>query len=169
MRSSSTSGRCGSTATGAGRPTGSGLFALTPEAVEHVYSNVYKPDLIRPGRSNLIPWDIDRARNVVRVREPVSKVHPLEFPARPMLGCIGVAPAGDFAPTSAPSGSYGGNLDYNRIGEGATVYPAGLPPAAACSSSATATHFRPMASRPARASRPRWTSSSPSTSRRRPA
>ena len=46
----------------------------------------------------------------------------LEFPARPMLGCIGVAPAGDFAPTSGPSGSYGGNLDYNKIGEGATVY-----------------------------------------------
>ena len=39
-----------------------------------------------------------------------------------MLGCIGVAPAGDFAPTSGPSGSYGGNLDYNKIGEGATVY-----------------------------------------------
>src|SRR4051812_21269218 len=76
-----------------------GLFALTPESVEHVYSNVYKPDLVRQGRSNLIPWDIDLARNVVRVREPVSKVHPLEFPARPMLGCIGVAPAGDFAPT----------------------------------------------------------------------
>jgi acetamidase/formamidase len=99
-----------------------GLFTLTPDAVERVYSNVYKPDLIRAGRSNLIPWDIDRARNVVRVREPVSKVHALEFPARPMLGCIGVAPAGDFAPTSGPSGSYGGNLDYNRIGEGAKVY-----------------------------------------------
>jgi acetamidase/formamidase len=99
-----------------------GLFALTPEAVEHVYSNQYKADLVRPGRSNLVPWDIDLRRNLVRLREPLSKVHPLEFPARPMLGCIGVAPAGDFAPTSGPSGSYGGNLDYNRIGEGATVY-----------------------------------------------
>ena len=38
-----------------------------------------------------------------------------------MLGCVGVAPAGDFAPTSSPSGAYGGNLDYNEIGEGATV------------------------------------------------
>ena len=38
-----------------------------------------------------------------------------------MLGCVGVAPAGDFAPTSGPAGSYGGNLDYNKIGEGATV------------------------------------------------
>jgi amidase len=99
-----------------------GLFALTPEAVEHVYSNEYKPDLVRKGRSNLVPWDIDLKRNVVRLREPSSKAHALEFPARPMLGCIGVAPAGDFAPTSGPSGSYGGNLDYNRIGEGATVF-----------------------------------------------
>jgi amidase len=99
-----------------------GLFALTPEAVEHVYSNEYKSDLVRKGRSNLVPWDIDLKRNVVRLREPSSKAHTLEFPARPMLGCIGVAPAGDFAPTSGPSGSYGGNLDYNRIGEGATVF-----------------------------------------------
>jgi amidase len=99
-----------------------GLFALTPDAVEHVYSNEYKPDLVRQGRSTLIPWDIDLARNVVRLREPRSKVHDLEFPARPMLGCIGVAPAGDFAPTSGPSGSYGGNLDYNRINEGVTVF-----------------------------------------------
>jgi acetamidase/formamidase len=99
-----------------------GLFALTPEAVEHVYSSDYKADLIRKGRSNLVPWDIDLKRNVVRLREPMSKTHPLEFPAQPMLGCIGVAPAGDFAPTSGPSGSYGGNLDYNRIGAGAKVF-----------------------------------------------
>ena len=38
---------------------------------------------------------------------------------------------GDFAPTSVPSGSYGGNLDYNEIGEGTTVmlpvyHPGGL-------------------------------------------
>jgi acetamidase/formamidase len=99
-----------------------GLFALTPESVEHVYSKDYKPDLIRKGRSDLIPWDIDLERNTVRLREPVSKVHPLEFPAEPMLGCIGVAPEGDFSPTSTPSGSYGGNLDYNRIQQGASVY-----------------------------------------------
>jgi acetamidase/formamidase len=38
-----------------------------------------------------------------------------------MLGCVGVAPAGDFAPTSGPAGSYGGNMDYNETREGATV------------------------------------------------
>ena len=98
-----------------------GLFSLTPDDVEHVYSNQYKPDLVRKGRSTLVPWDIDRTKGTVRLREPISRSIRLEFPARPMLGCIGVAPAGDFAPTSGPSGVYGGNLDYNRIGEGATV------------------------------------------------
>ncbi len=98
-----------------------GLFSILPEDIETLYSSRYKADLVRPGRANLVPWDIDRARGTVRLREPASGKVPLEFPAKPMLGCIGVAPAGDFAPTSGPSGSYGGNLDYNRIGEGATV------------------------------------------------
>ncbi len=108
-----------------------GLFAITPEDVEHVYSNEYKADLVRKGRSTLVPWDIDRAKGTVQLREPKSTKLPMQFPAQPMLGCIGVAPAGDFAPTSGPSGSYGGNLDYNRIGEGSTVvlpvyHPGGL-------------------------------------------
>jgi acetamidase/formamidase len=38
-----------------------------------------------------------------------------------MLGCIGVAPEGEFTPTSGPAGSYGGNLDYNEVREGATI------------------------------------------------
>ncbi len=98
-----------------------GLFSLSPESIEGLYPNRYREDLVRPGRSNLIPWDIDLERQLVRLREPVSHTIKLEFPAKPMIGCVGVAPAGDFAPTSGPSGSYGGNLDYNEIGEGAVV------------------------------------------------
>ena len=108
-----------------------GLFSLTPEYVEGIYANHYKPDVARKGRDNVLPWDIDLAHGTVRLREPVSTKVKLEFPVRPMLGCIGVAAPGDFAPTSAPSGNYGGNLDYNEIGEGATVilpvyHPGGL-------------------------------------------
>jgi acetamidase/formamidase len=98
-----------------------GLFSITPADVEHVYSNQYKADLVRKGRSNLVPWDIDLAKQTVRLREPKSAKIPMEFPAKPMLGCIGVAAEGDFAPTSGPSGNYGGNIDYNKIGQGATV------------------------------------------------
>lgn len=98
-----------------------GLSALLPETIEGLYSSRYKPDLIRPGRDNIVPWDIDLEAGVVRLREPQAQALKLEFPVRPMVGCVGVAPAGDFAPTSGPSGAYGGNIDYNEIGEGATV------------------------------------------------
>lgn len=98
-----------------------GLFAMTPDYIEKTYPPVYKRDLVRKGYAHYVPWDIDREKGIVRLREPGSKAVAMEFPARPMLGCVGVAAPGDWAPTSSPSGSYGGNLDYNRIGEGATV------------------------------------------------
>jgi acetamidase/formamidase len=101
-----------------------GLFSLTPEYVETIYPNHYKPDVVRKGRDSILPWDIDLEHGTVHLREPVSGKVKLEFPVRPMLGCIGVAAPGDFAPTSGPSGNYGGNLDYNEMGEGATaIFP----------------------------------------------
>src|SRR5262249_41710424 len=108
-----------------------GLFSLTPESIETLYPANYKPDLVIKGRSNVVPWDLDLKHNLVRLREPASQRIKLEFTAKPMLGCIGVAPAGDFAPTSTPAGAYGGNLDFNEIREGATVllpvyHPGGL-------------------------------------------
>src|SRR5689334_10455394 len=96
-------------------------FSVLPEFVESLYPNHYKADLVRKGRDNLLAWDLDLKTNTVKLREPASGKVKLEFPARPMLGCIGVAAPGDFSPTSGPSGSYGGNLDYNQIVEGATV------------------------------------------------
>ncbi len=99
-----------------------GTFSLTPDAVEGLYPNRYKPDSVRPGRANIVLWDIDLSRATVRLRDPRSAVTRLEFPAQPMLGVVGVAPAGDFAPTSGPSREYGGNMDFNEIREGTTVY-----------------------------------------------
>jgi len=97
------------------------LNSLTPDTIEGLYPNRYKEDLVIPGRASAVPWDLDLERRRVRLREPSSQVVKLEFPAKPMLGCIGVAPSGNFAPTSVPSSSYGGNLDYNEMGEGTTV------------------------------------------------
>ena len=86
-----------------------GLYSLTPESVEKIF----------PG--NRATWEIDLSAKKVRVTDPTSTKVKLEFAAKPMLGCVGVAAPGDFAPTSGPAGSYGGNLDYNAVGEGATV------------------------------------------------
>ncbi len=107
------------------------LNAVTPEYVEKIYPEKYKLDAALKGRDELVPWDIDLEHATVHLREPVSQHARLEFPARPMLGCVGVAAPGDFIPTSLPSGSYGGNLDYNQIAEGAAVmfpvyHPGGL-------------------------------------------
>jgi amidase len=107
------------------------LSALLPEQVEGIYSDHYKEDLVRKGRNNLIPWDIDLTTGMLRLREPSSARVKLVYPARPMLGCISVAAPGQFAPTTSISGPYGGNLDYNEIREGVTVvlpvyHPGGL-------------------------------------------
>ncbi len=99
-----------------------GLVSLTPDHVANVFSNDYKMDLVRKDRSDMLPWDIDLGRNVVSPRHPESPSQVREFPAQPMLGCIGVAPEGEFTPTSGPSGPYGGNIDYNMIREGAVVH-----------------------------------------------
>ena len=86
-----------------------GLYSLTPESVEKIFAG------------KRATWEIDLSAKKVRVTDPTSTKVKLEFAAKPMIGCVGVAAPGDFAPTSGPAGSYGGNLDYNAVGEGATV------------------------------------------------
>ena len=98
-----------------------GPYAVLPEFIRGLYSPEFKPDAALPGWSTLVRWEIDREHNLVRLKDPMSAAVKLEFPTNPMLGCIGVAAPGDFSPTSGPSGAYGGNMDYNRVREGATV------------------------------------------------
>jgi amidase len=109
------------------RPTGYtayrlGLVCLLPESIETLYPARYKENAVLEGRSDLVPWVIDLEKKTVRPKDPIGGGRvPLEFPASPMLGCIGVAPAGDFSPTSGPAGPYGGNLDFNEVRQGVTV------------------------------------------------
>ncbi len=95
---------------------------LNPGAAESLYKNHYKADVLRPGRADLIPWDIDLQRLVTSPRMLEGSKFKFDIPLRPMLGCIGVAPPGERVETSGPAGNYGGNMDYNDVVEGATVY-----------------------------------------------
>ena len=45
----------------------------------------------------------------------------LTFPAKPMIGVIGTAPAGEAVPTDTPA-AHGGNMDCATIREGAVLY-----------------------------------------------
>ena len=70
-------------------------------------------------------WTIDAAAGVARVKTPSAKLKSYTIPLHPMLGCIAVAPGflgrAEVRSTGAP-GYFGGNMDYNRFGEGATIY-----------------------------------------------
>jgi acetamidase/formamidase len=65
---------------------------------------------------------LDAARNVAYLEKPTDALKALTIPMRPMLGCIAVAPPGESAIRTTDSGRFGGNMDYNEIREGTTVY-----------------------------------------------
>ncbi len=95
---------------------------LTSGAAEGQYKNFYKMGALRPQRADLIPWDLDLEKQTASPRLLERSGFKFDLPVKPMLGCIGVATAGDAVMTSGPSGSHGGNMDYNDVTEGATLY-----------------------------------------------
>ena len=95
---------------------------LTAGAADGQYKNFYKMDAVRPQRADLIPWDLDLERQTASPRLLESSGFHFQISVRPMLGCIGVAPPGDEVATSGPAGPYGGNMDYNDVAEGATLW-----------------------------------------------
>src|SRR5215831_19784773 len=65
-----------------------------------------------------LTWQIDKQKGVATLESSEYKGPRLELPLRPMLGCIGTAPANNAAiPTSYPD-NFGGNMDYNGMGAG---------------------------------------------------
>lgn len=98
-----------------------GTAFVDSNMVQGLYKNSYKQGAVRPERDNLIPWDLDLERGVANPRLFETSGMKFDLPVRPMLGCIGVAPAGEEVQTSGPSGSYGGNMDYNDMVEGASL------------------------------------------------
>ncbi len=67
-------------------------------------------------------WKLDREKGVAMLAHPSEKLKNYTVPLRPMLGCIGVAPGGQMVFRSGFLGGYGGNMDYNRMREGVTLY-----------------------------------------------
>jgi acetamidase/formamidase len=73
-------------------------------------------------------WTLDIEKGVARLKEPSPHLTNYTVKLAPMLGCIGVAPAGHQSFRTGWLGYYGGNIDYNRIREGTTIYlPVNVP------------------------------------------
>jgi amidase len=70
-----------------------------------------------------VRWHLDRQRGVASPETPSEHLKNFTVPVRPMLGCVAVAPGpGAAPPPTGDSGRFGGNMDFNEIVEGATVY-----------------------------------------------
>lgn len=70
-----------------------------------------------------VRWRLDREAGTARLDDPPEGLRNYVVPVRPMLGGLGVAPDFGLAAQSAgDTGRWGGNMDFNQIGEGATIY-----------------------------------------------
>lgn len=70
-----------------------------------------------------VRWHLDREHGVATPEKPAEHLTRYTVPLRPMLGCVAVAPSpATAAPGTGDSGRWGGNMDFNEIVEGATVY-----------------------------------------------
>lgn len=76
-----------------------------------------------PGLGKRVRWRLDRAAGLASLEDAPDHLKEYAIPVRPMLGGLGVAPDFGFPPQSAgDSGRWGGNMDFNGVVEGATVY-----------------------------------------------
>jgi len=76
-----------------------------------------------------VRWHLDAQRGVATPEKPAEHLTQYSVPLKPMLGCVAVAPnSAQAAPGTGDSGRWGGNMDFNEIIEGATVYlPVSVP------------------------------------------
>jgi len=65
-----------------------------------------------------LTWTIDKARGVATLDQKDVQPGGITLPLRPMLGCIGVAPASKEAWSTTYPGPFGGNMDYAYMGTG---------------------------------------------------
>ena len=67
-------------------------------------------------------WKLDRENGFAMLASPSEHLKNFRVKLQPMLGCVAVAPPDKQTFQAGWLGSWGGNMDYNAIREGVTVY-----------------------------------------------
>jgi len=67
-------------------------------------------------------WKLDREAGYATLAKPSEHLKNYRVKLAPMLGCVAVAPPDKQAFRTGWLGSWGGNMDYNGLREGTTVY-----------------------------------------------
>ena len=98
------------------RATGFSTSLLAPYTADPAFLRL---EALRQPKN--VTWQIDKQKGIAYVDPAEFKGPRIELPLRPMLGCIATAPPNKAAiPTTYPD-NFGGNMDYNGMGAGATV------------------------------------------------
>jgi amidase len=70
-----------------------------------------------------VRWHLDLAKGTASPEKPAEHLTDYSVPVRPMLGCVATAVGPAQAPPgTGDSGRFGGNMDFNEVVEGATIY-----------------------------------------------
>lgn len=83
-------------------------YAATPQAIA----------TRKDSEPKRVTWTIDKAKGVATLDQTEVQPGGITLPLRPMLGCIGVAPARKEAIATSTPGNFGGNMDYAYMGQG---------------------------------------------------
>jgi len=67
-------------------------------------------------------WKLDREKGIATLVKPTGRLKSYAVTLRPMLGCLAVAPPARQSFRTGHLGDFGGNMDYNEMREGTTVY-----------------------------------------------
>jgi len=97
-------------------------YAVSDDGVDENAMNSDLAVMMKDG-GKTVRWHIDVAKGVAYPEGAGTDLANYTVPLKPMLGCIATAVRPMQAPPpTGDSGGWGGNMDFNEIGEGATVY-----------------------------------------------
>jgi acetamidase/formamidase len=74
------------------------------------------------GLGKPVRWKLDRVRGLASPEQPSAGLHEFAIPVRPMLGGLAVAPGDGPGISTGDTGRFGGNMDFNEVVEGNSVY-----------------------------------------------
>jgi amidase len=98
-------------------------YAVTTEGfVERSFPKGAMKD-IYGHNAKLIKWTLDKEGGYARTQSVHEHLDNYKVPLNPFMGCVGVAaPAENKEPLTYYADQYGGNMDFYKVTEGATIY-----------------------------------------------
>ena len=73
-------------------------------------------------KAKLAQWNLDHNSMTAKPANVHEHLQNFRVPIKPMLGCVGIAPAGSQEILTYFNGPFGGNMDFSRVTAGAIVY-----------------------------------------------